>query len=273
VDLELFAQQWGPVKSALAATTMTWVLTAFGASFILFIKTFSRGLMDVLLGFTGGVMIAASFFSLLAPGLEMAKSMYPGSFWAPIALGFAGGSLFLFALDKLLPHLHINFGEGEKEGIPTQWHKTTLLVLAITLHNIPEGLAIGVLFGAASMGVEGASYGGAIALAIGIGLQNIPEGLAVAVPIRRMGVSRWKSLWYGQLSAFVEPIAGVVGAMAVVYIQPLLPFTMAFAAGAMIYIVIEEVIPETQRDQHTDFAVLSFISGFLLMMILDTALL
>lgn len=272
MDLESLVVQLGPVKAALTATTMTWLLTAFGASFILLFKRFDRGFMDVLLGFTGGVMMAASFFSLLAPGLEMSKAMYPDFHWVPIALGFAVGSLFLFALDKFLPHLHLNSGEGESEGIRTQWHKTTLLVLAITLHNIPEGLAVGVLFGASSLGLDGASNGGAIALAIGIGLQNIPEGLAVAVPLRRMGVSRWKSLWYGQLSAFVEPISGVIGAVAVVYIQPLLPFTMAFAAGAMIYVVIEEVIPETQKDKHTDFAVLSFIIGFLIMMVLDTSL-
>lgn len=272
MDLQSVVEQIGPVKAALAATTTTWLLTALGASFILLFKRFNRGFMDVLLGFTGGVMMAASFFSLLAPGLEMSEAMYPDYPWLPIAVGFAVGSMFLFTLDKFLPHLHINFAEGESEGVQTQWHKTTLLVLAITLHNIPEGLAVGVLFGAASLGLEGASSAGAIALAVGIGLQNIPEGLAVAVPLRRMGVSRWKSLWYGQLSAIVEPIAGVLGALAVVHIQPLLPFTMAFAAAAMIYVVIEEVIPETQKDKHTDYAVLSFIIGFLIMMVLDTSL-
>lgn len=271
-SLEALSLQIGPVYSALIATTCTWLLTALGASMILFFKSFHRGVLDGLLGFTGGVMMAASFWSLLAPALEMSESMFPTYFWLPVALGFAFGALFLFLLDKLLPHLHINFPSNESEGVNTKWHKTTLLVLAITLHNIPEGLAVGVIFGAASLGIEGAHTSGAIALAIGIGLQNLPEGLAVAVPLRRMGMSRVKSLWYGQLSALVEPIAGVFGAVMVVYIQPILPFTMAFAAGAMIYIVVEEVIPETQKDKYTDIAVMSFIVGFLLMMILDTSL-
>jgi len=178
----------------------------------------------------------------------------------------------LFFLDKKLPHLHINFKENEKEGVKTQLHKTTLLVLAITLHNIPEGLAVGVLFGAAANGIDGATISGAIALAIGIGIQNFPEGFAVAMPLRRAGASRFKSFWYGQLSAIVEPIAGVVGALAVIYIQPILPFALAFAAGAMIFVVVEEVIPETQRDKYTDIAVLGFIGGFVVMMILDVGL-
>ena len=171
-----------------------------------------------------------------------------------------------------MPHLHINFREDEKEGVKTDWHKTTLLVLAITLHNIPEGLAVGVLFGAAGMGIGGATIAGAVALAIGIGIQNFPEGFALAMPLRRQGVSRRKSFWYGQMSAIVEPIFGVLGAMAVIYMEPILPFALAFAAGAMIYVVIEEVIPETQRDKFTDVAVLGFIGGFLVMMILDVGL-
>ena len=187
-------------------------------------------------------------------------------------LGFALGALFLFGLDKILPHLHLNFQENEKEGTKTQLHKSILLVLAITLHNIPEGLAVGVLFGAASLGIDGATIPAAIALAIGIGIQNFPEGFAVAMPLRRIGMSRLKSFWYGQLSAIVEPVAGVIGALAVIYMQPILPFALAFAAGAMIYVVVEEVIPETQRDKYTDIAVLGFIGGFLVMMILDVAL-
>jgi ZIP family zinc transporter len=171
-----------------------------------------------------------------------------------------------------MPHLHLNFGEDEKEGKKTQLHKSTLLVLAITLHNIPEGLAVGVLFGAAGLGIDGATIPAAIALAIGIGIQNFPEGFAVAMPLRRIGFSRRKSFWYGQLSAIVEPIAGVIGAVAVIYMQPILPFALAFAAGAMIFVVVEEVIPETQRDKYTDIAVLGFIGGFLVMMILDVAL-
>ena len=192
--------------------------------------------------------------------------------WMPAAVGFLLGALFIFFLDKVTPHLHLNFGVEETEGVRTKLHKTTLLILAITLHNIPEGLAVGVLFGAAAIGMEDASISGAITLAIGIGIQNFPEGIAVSMPLRRHGVTRLKSFWYGQLSAIVEPIAGVVGAMAVIYMQPVLPFALAFAAGAMIFVVVEEVIPETQRDKYTDRSVLGFIGGFLVMMILDVAL-
>jgi ZIP family zinc transporter len=202
----------------------------------------------------------------------MSEKQFPAIPWMPAAVGFLTGALFLFFLDKKLPHLHINFAENEKEGVKTQLHRTTLLVLAITLHNIPEGLAVGVLFGAAANGIDGATFSAAIALAIGIGIQNLPEGFAVAMPLRRAGATKFKSFWYGQLSAIVEPIAGVVGALAVIYIQPILPFALAFAAGAMIFVVVEEVIPETQRDKYTDLAVLGFIGGFTVMMILDVAL-
>ena len=261
-----------PVLAAFYATTFTWFLTAAGASLVFFFKTLHRGILDAMLGFTGGVMIAASFWSLLAPSIEMSEKIYPSMPWMPAAVGFFLGAIFLYGLDKLMPHLHINFGEEETEGVKTQWHKTTLLVLAITLHNIPEGLAVGVLFGAASLGIGDATTAGAIALAIGIGIQNFPEGFAVAMPLRRHGVSRRKSFWYGQLSAIVEPIFGVLGAIAVIYMQPILPYALAFAAGAMIYVVVEEVIPETQRDKYTDVAVLGFIAGFLVMMILDVGL-
>lgn len=261
-----------PVLAALYATTFTWVLTAAGASLVFFFKSMNRGVLDAMLGFTGGVMVAASFWSLLNPAIEMSERMYPGMSWMPAAVGFLFGALFIFGLDKIMPHLHINFGDDEKEGMKTQWHRTTLLVLAITLHNIPEGLAVGVLFGGAAAGVEGATIAGAITLAIGIGIQNFPEGFAVAMPLRRQGVSRRKSFWYGQLSAIVEPVFGVLGAVAVVYMEPLLPFAFAFAAGAMIYVVVEEVIPETQRDKFTDVAVLGFIGGFLVMMCLDVGL-
>ncbi len=267
-----FCEQLGPVKSALLATTFTWFLTALGASTVLFFKQPKRSLLDAMLGFTGGVMMAASFWSLLDPALEMSKSINGKSFWIMPVAGFAAGALFLFLMDKIIPHLHINFGKNESEGLKTDWHSTTLLVLAITMHNIPEGLAVGVLFGASFAGVEGATIPAAIVLAIGMGIQNFPEGIAVAFPLRRMGVSRRKSLWIGQLSAIVEPIAGVIGAYAVFHIQPILPFAMCFAAGAMIYIVVEEVIPETQRDKYTDVAVMAFMAGFLIMMILDTAL-
>jgi ZIP family zinc transporter len=222
-----------------------------------------------MLGFTGGVMVAASFWSLLAPAIEMSG----GEGFAkvlPAAVGFFLGALFLFGLDKVLPHIHINFKEAE--GIKTPWHKTTLLVLAITLHNIPEGLAVGVLFGGVAAGFDGATIGGAVALAIGIGLQNFPEGFAVAMPLRRQGVSRKKSFWYGQLSAIVEPIAGVLGAWAVLSFEPILPYALAFAAGAMIFVVVEEVIPETQQDKFTDIATMGFIAGFIIMMSMDVAL-
>lgn len=261
-----------PVLAAFYATCFTWFLTAAGAGLVFFFKTLHRGVLDAMLGFTGGVMVAASFWSLLAPSIEMSESMYPSMPWMPAAVGFFLGAIFLFFLDKLMPHLHINFGEEEMEGVKTQWHKTTLLVLAITLHNIPEGLAVGVLFGAASLGMPDATIAGAVALAVGIGIQNFPEGFAVAMPLRRQGVSRRKSFWYGQLSAIVEPIFGVLGAIAVIYMQPILPFALAFAAGAMIYVVVEEVVPETQRDKYTDVAVLGFIGGFLVMMILDVSL-
>jgi ZIP family zinc transporter len=261
----------GPILAALIATTFTWLVTAAGASLVFFFKTIHRGVFDALLGFTGGVMVAASFWSLLAPSIEYSETLYPSFPWMPAAVGFLGGALFIFALDKFTPHLHINFGDNETEGMKTQWHKTTLLLLAITLHNIPEGLAVGVMFGAAANGMEEA-LPAAIALAIGIGIQNFPEGMAVSMPLRRHGVSRLKSFWYGQLSAIVEPVAGVLGAVAVIYLEPVLPFALAFAAGAMIYVVVEEVIPETQRDKYTDVAVLGFIGGFVVMMILDVAL-
>lgn len=258
-----------PVKGAFFATVFTWLLTALGASFVFLFKTMHRGFLDGMLGFTGGVMVAASFWSLLAPGIAMS----PGEGFVkviPAAVGFGLGALFIFGLDKILPHVHINFKESE--GIKTPWHRTTLLVLAITLHNIPEGLAVGVLFGGVAAGIPEASIGGAVALAIGIGIQNFPEGIAVSMPMRRQGMSRFKSFWFGQMSAIVEPVAGVVGAVAVTFFTPLLPYALAFAAGAMIFVVVEEVIPETQQDRFTDVATLGFIGGFIVMMTLDVAL-
>ena len=260
-----------PVQQALYASLFTWGLTALGAAFVFFFKSMNRAIFDGMLGFTGGVMVAASFWSLLSPAIEMSE----GEAFIkviPAALGFLGGALFLYGLDKVMPHLHINFKKEEAEGMKTEWHRSTLLVLAITLHNIPEGLAVGVLFGAAAAGIDGATTGGAIALAIGIGIQNFPEGIAVSMPLRRQGLSRWKSFNYGQLSAIVEPIAAMLGAWAVMTFEPILPYALAFAAGAMIFVVVEEVIPETQRDKFTDIAVLGFIGGFLVMMILDVAL-
>ncbi|WP_405330765.1 ZIP family metal transporter [Leeuwenhoekiella sp. LLG6367-2.1] len=260
-----------PVTGAFYATLFTWGVTALGASLVFFFKGMNRKVFDAMLGFTGGVMVAASFWSLLAPGIEMS----PGEGFVkviPAAVGFALGAAFLFGLDKVLPHLHVNFKMEDKEGIKTPWHKSVLLTLAITLHNIPEGLAVGVLFGGVAAGFEGASIGGAVALAIGIGLQNFPEGFAVAMPLRRQGFSRWKSFNYGQLSAIVEPMAAVLGAYAVMTFKPILPYALAFAAGAMIFVVVEEVVPESQQDNNTDIATLGFIGGFILMMTLDVGL-
>lgn len=260
-----------PILAAFYATLFTWGLTALGAALVFFFKTMNRAVLDGMLGFTGGVMIAASFWSLLAPGIEMSKG--EGFIKVmPAAIGFLFGALFLFGLDKVLPHIHLNFKESEKEGIKTPWHRTTLLTLAITLHNIPEGLAVGVLFGGVAAGFEGASIGGAVALALGIGLQNFPEGFAVAMPLRRLGLSRTKSFLYGQASALVEPIAAVLGAWLVLTFEPILPYALSFAAGAMIFVVVEEVVPETQQDKYTDIATLGLIFGFIVMMSLDVAL-
>ena len=264
-----FFKNTNPILGALYATLFTWGVTALGASLVFFVKEMNRAILDGMLGFTGGVMVAASFWSLLAPGIDMS----PGEGFVkviPATIGFGLGALFIFGLDKVLPHIHINFKESE--GIKTPWHRTTLLVLAITLHNIPEGLAVGVLFGGVAVGIPEASITGAVALALGIGIQNFPEGIAVSMPMRRQGVSKLKSFWYGQLSAIVEPIAAVVGAVAVTFFTPLLPYAMAFAAGAMIFVVVEEVIPETRQDDYTDVATLGFILGFIVMMTLDVSL-
>ena len=266
-----YFQSIDPILAALYATLFTWGLTALGAALVFLFKTMNRALLDGMLGFTGGVMVAASFWSLLAPGIEMSEGE---GFMkvVPAAVGFLLGALFIYGLDKILPHLHINFKESEKEGIKTPWRRTTLLTLAITMHNIPEGLAVGVLFGGVAAGFDGATIGGAVALALGIGLQNFPEGFAVAMPLRRFGLSRWKSFAYGQASAIVEPIAGVLGAWAVLTFEPILPYALSFAAGAMIFVVVEEVIPETQLDKYTDIATLGFIGGFIVMMALDVGL-
>jgi ZIP family zinc transporter len=258
-----------PILAAFYATLFTWGLTAAGAALVFFFKGMNRAVLDGMLGFTGGVMVAASFWSLLAPGIEMS----PGEGFVkviPAAVGFFLGAIFLYGLDKILPHLHINFKESE--GIKTPWHRTTLLTLAITLHNIPEGLAVGVLFGGVAAGFDGATIGGAVALALGIGLQNFPEGFAVAMPLRRQGLSRTKSFMYGQASAIVEPFAAVFGAWAVITFEPILPYALSFAAGAMIFVVVEEVIPETQQDKYTDIATMGFIGGFIIMMTLDVGL-
>lgn len=270
-DIVTYFESIDPVLAALYATLFTWGVTALGASAVFFFKNMNRVVLDGMLGFTGGVMVAASYWSLLSPAIEMSEG--EGFIKViPAAVGFMLGAIFLFGLDKALPHLHINFKESEKEGIKTPWQRTTLLTLAITLHNIPEGLAVGVLFGGVAAGIPEASIAGALTLAIGIGIQNFPEGIAVSMPLRRMGMTRRKSFMYGQASAIVEPIAGVLGALAVTFFTPILPYALAFAAGAMIFVVVEEVIPETQQDKNTDIATLGFIGGFVVMMTLDVAL-
>ncbi|MBN1501133.1 MAG: ZIP family metal transporter [Spirochaetes bacterium] len=260
-----------PVLAAFIATIFTWLMTATGSAFVLFFKSINKKFLNLMLGFAAGVMIAASYWSLLAPAIEMAEG---GSFpaWVPAAMGFLGGGFFLGIIDKILPHLHPGLADNETEGIHTSWRRSVLLVLAITLHNIPEGLAVGVAFGAVAAGIPSATFAGAVALAIGIGIQNLPEGTAVSVPLRREGLSRLKCFWYGQLSGVVEPIAGVIGAVAVIIFRPILPYALAFAAGAMIFVVIEELIPESQQDKNTDIATIGTLIGFTVMMVLDVAL-
>ena len=258
-----------PVLAALYATLFTWGVTALGASLVFFFKNSNKAVMDGMLGFTGGVMVAASVWSLLIPAIAMSE----GERFVkviPAVVGFLTGAMFIYALDRLLPHFHANF--KQTEGVKSPWQRTTLLVLAITLHNIPEGLAVGVLFGGVAAGIQEASIGGAVTLAIGIGLQNFPEGIAVSMPLRRMGLSRRKSFFYGQLSAVVEPIAGVLGAFSVVFFTPVLPYALAFAAGAMIYVVVEETIPESQQNRNTDVSTIGFLAGFVVMMVMDVAL-
>lgn len=260
-----------PVSQAFAATLFTWFLTAVGAATVFLFKSINRKILDGMLGFAAGVMIAASFWSLLLPAIEMARqNNTPG--WVPAAVGFMLGGGFLWVIDQILPHLHLGYPTEDAEGIKTSWQRSILLVLAITLHNVPEGLAVGVAFGALKANLPSATLAGAIALAIGIGLQNFPEGAAVAVPLRREGMSRLKAFWYGQLSGLVEPIAGVAGAAAVLLIRPLLPYALAFAAGAMIYVVVEELIPESQLEKHPHVATFGTMLGFSIMMILDVAL-
>ena len=260
-----------PLAQAFLATMFTWGMTALGASAVFFFKEVNRKVLDTMLGFAGGVMIAASYWSLLAPAIEMSEEMGVQP-WLPPAIGFMLGGAVLYIMDKILPHLHIGYPKEKAEGVETTWHRTTLLVLAITLHNAPEGLAIGVAFGALGADLPTATLVGAMALAIGIGIQNFPEGIAVSMPMRRQGASRFKSFWYGQMSAIVEPVAAVLGAVAVTFFTPILPYALAFAAGAMIFVVVEEVIPETQLENNTDIATLGFIFGFIVMMILDVAL-
>jgi ZIP family zinc transporter len=264
-----FLSRFPPVVQALFGTLFTWGVTAAGAASVFLTKTISRKLLDVMLGFAGGVMIAASYWSLLAPAIEMSADLGVSE-WIPAAVGFLLGGAFLRLLDRILPHLHI--GEDQPEGLKVTWRRITLLVLAITLHNFPEGLAVGVAFGAVAAGYPSASIAGAIALALGIGIQNFPEGIAVAMPLRRANVSRGRAFFLGQLSGLVEPIAGVLGAVAVILFRPILPYAMAFAAGAMIFVVVEDLVPESHAEGNVDLATLGVMVGFAVMMVLDVAL-
>lgn len=264
-------QTLSPIVQALLATLFTWGVTALGAASVFLTRGFNQKFLDWILGFAGGVMVAASFWSLLAPAIEIAEAQGVTS-WIPAVVGFLAGGLVLRIIDSLLPHLHSGAKRSEAEGVKTSWQRSILLVLAITLHNIPEGLAVGVAFGAVALGMEGTSLAAAGALALGIGLQNFPEGIAVAMPLRREGMSRLKSFWFGQLSGVVEPFAGVLGAAAVLAMRPLLPYALSFAAGAMIFVVVEDVIPEAQRHGNIDTATFGVMIGFALMMLLDVAL-
>ncbi|MBN1115492.1 MAG: ZIP family metal transporter [Oligoflexia bacterium] len=260
-----------PVYQALLATLFTWLVTALGAGGVFFVKRIDKKLLDSMLGFAAGVMIAASYWSLLAPAISMVEAK-GGITWLPPLVGFLSGGFFLWIIDKILPHLHMGLPMEKAEGIKTGWQRSMLLILAITLHNIPEGLAVGVAFGAVAHGLPEATLGGAVALAFGIGLQNFPEGLAVSAPLRREGFSRLKAFWYGQLSGIVEPVAGVAGAVAVSMAEPILPYALSFAAGAMIYVVVEELIPESQTSGNSDYSTIGTMLGFALMMFLDVAL-
>jgi ZIP family zinc transporter len=260
-----------PVVLALLATLFTWFVTLLGASLVFFFKSINKKVLNLMLGFAAGVMIAASFWSLLSPAIAMTEES-GGKGWVPALVGFMTGGIFLLLIDKTLPHLHIGLAIDKAEGIKTSWQRSILLVLAITLHNIPEGLAVGVAFGALAINPDLGSLAGAIALAFGIGLQNFPEGAAVSIPLRREGFSRLKAFTYGQMSGIVEPIAGVLGALLIVSVQPLLPYALSFAAGAMIYVVVEELIPESQQGNETDLSTIGAMTGFAVMMLLDVAL-
>lgn len=267
--MDYFLELSPPVQ-ALLAGSFTWAVTALGAAGVFFAKHPNQKVLDIMLGFAGGVMIAASVWSLLIPSIEISESLgHVG--WVPAVAGFLLGGLALRILDKIMPHLHPGMKEETPDGPPSRFHRTTLLVLAITLHNIPEGLAVGVAFGSVGM-FDGFSASAGLALALGIGLQNFPEGLAVSMPLRREGLSRSKAFWYGQLSAVVEPVFAFIGALLVQVSRPILPYALAFAAGAMIFIVVEEVVPESHTSGNGDAATMGVMLGFAVMMVLDVAL-
>ncbi|MFP4261358.1 MAG: ZIP family metal transporter [Opitutales bacterium] len=270
-----FFQQLSPAWQALIAGTFTWLLTAIGASSVFFKKQFSLRSSDMMMGFAAGVMIAASFWSLLAPAIEILRERDTIP-WLGAAVGFLFGAGFIRLFDRFLPHLHPGKEKlSDAEGPFTEWRRSTLLFSAMTLHNIPEGAAIGVAFGGTAHAAEvnlDATLAGAIALTLGIGLQNVPEGLAVAMPLRRQGRTRRRAFFFGQGSALVEPLAALVGALLVVQIAWILPFALAFAAGAMMFVAIEELIPESQSHGNTDLATLSTLLGFTVMMMMDVGL-
>lgn len=264
--------QLGHSTQALLATLFTWAVTALGAGFVFFFKKINKTVMDAMLGFAGGVMIAASFWSLLSPSIEMAESlnMIP---WLVAFLGFFGGGVLLFIGDNIFSHWERRrAGDGKKALKSKSRKRCLMLIFSITLHNIPEGLAVGVAFGSLTYGLEGATLPAACLLALGIGLQNFPEGTAISVPLRREGFSRGKSFFIGQLTGIVEPISGVLGALLVTHARTALPILLAFAAGAMIYVVVEELIPESQTNEKKDFMALFTLIGFSVMMVLDVAL-
>ena len=263
--------QYHPVLLAFAATLFTWLVTAAGASLVFIFKSINRKILNAMLGFSAGVMMAASCWSLLIPSIELAEKAGM-SHWLPALIGFLSGGAFLFVVDKVLPHIHRSVPPDKAEGIKTSWQRSVLLVLAITMHNIPEGFAIGVAFGALANHADISVLSGAIALTIGIGLQNFPEGAAVSVPLRREGLSRRKAFYYGQISGSVEPVAGVIGAFLVSTVAPVLPYALSFAAGAMIFVVVEELIPESQTGHESDFSTIGAMFGFATMMLLDVAL-
>jgi ZIP family zinc transporter len=260
-----------PVLLAFIATLFTWAVTAAGSSMVFFFKTIEKRILNSMLGFAAGVMIAASFWSLLMPAIEM-TSHSGGLSWFPALTGFLAGGAFLLLMDKLLPHLHMGLAMDKAEGIKTSWQRSILLILAITLHNIPEGLAVGIAFGALAGNPDAGALMGAITLALGIGLQNFPEGAAVSIPLRREGFSRLKAFNYGQLSGIVEPLSGVFGAYLVLIVTPLLPYALSFAAGAMIFVVVEELIPESQAGNETDLSTIGALLGFATMMFLDVVM-
>ncbi|MCX7984432.1 MAG: ZIP family metal transporter [Bacteroidetes bacterium] len=270
MELE-FVKMLSPVLLALLATLFTWGMTALGSATVFFVHSLNKKLHNAMLGFAAGVMIAASFWSLLEPAIEMQR-VHGGIVWLPPVIGFTVGGLFLYIVDRILPHLHMGLELHNAEGIRTSWQRSILLILAITLHNIPEGLAVGIAFGVLHEVWTPATFGAAVALALGIGIQNFPEGAAVSIPLYREGFSKIKAFWYGQLSGIVEPIAGIIGAALVVLVTPILPYALSFAAGAMIFVVVEELIPESQTGQQTDISTLGALIGFALMMLLDVSL-